>query len=497
MEILIELLQPSVLIPWLLGMAFGVFVGSTPGLTATMAVALIVPVSYYLDATTGIALILGVSFTAIFAGDIPAIHLRIPGTPASTAATLDGHALARQGRGQFALLLDLFCSSAGGMVGVLLLILIAPALAGFALRFSHYEYFWISVAGLSMSAIVSRGNTRRGFMAAALGMLLSTVGIDMVSGTPRFTFGSSHLIGGLDFIPIMIGLFGLSAVLHNLRWPAPEPIASPPGGPPRARWEALARTWRHKYTVLKSSVLGTFVGVLPGAGADIAAWASYGVAQRTSKKPEAFGHGAEEGIVAPASANNAAVGGAWIPSLVFGIPGDSVTAIALGALLMKDIIPGPMIFEQQATQMNTFFAIALMTQLLLLPAGWFGIKVFGSMMRLPRNVVLTSVLVFSVVGAFAIRNALFDVWLMIAAGVLGYFLEKHRVPLAPLVLGLILGPKIEENLRTGLIKSGGEWAPFFTRPICVALILLLILASILPPLLRRRRKPLNISQLKT
>jgi putative tricarboxylic transport membrane protein len=482
-SILLELLQPSVLLPWMLGMAFGVFVGSTPGLTATMAVALIVPVSYYLDTTTGIALILGVSFTAIFAGDIPAIHLRIPGTPASTAGTLDGYALARQGRGQFALLLDLFCSSAGGMIGVLLLILIAPALARFALRFSHYEYFWISVAGLSMSAIVSRGNTRRGFLAAALGMLLSAVGIDVVSGTPRFTFGSSNLMGGLDFIPIMIGLFGLSAVWHNLRRPPPEGVVSELGGAGASPGHALGRMWRHKLTVLKSSVLGTFVGVLPGAGADIAAWASYGVAQRTSKEPEKFGHGAEEGVIAPSSANNAAVGGAWIPSLVFGIPGDSVTAIALGALLMKDIRPGPLLFEEQAAQMNTFFAIALITQFLLLPAGWLGIKVFGSMMRLPRNVVLTAVMVFSVVGAFAIRNALFDIWLMVGAGVLGYFLEKHRVPLAPLVLGLILGPKIEENLRTGLIKSGGELAPFFTRPICLALILLLVIAAIAPPLL--------------
>jgi TctA family transporter len=246
----------------------------------------------------------------------------------------------------------------------------------------------------------------------------------------------------------------------------------------------LRVVWRHKWTVLKSSVLGTFIGALPGAGADVAAWGAYGLAQRTSKNPEQFGQGHMDGVVAPTSANNAAVGGAWIPALVFGIPGDAVTAIVLGALLMYDIKPGPLIFEQNGDQINAIFLIALLTQLLLLPCGYLGIKAFTWILRLPRSVVMVAVIVFSTVGSFALRNSLFDVWVMGAFGLVGFFLEAHRVPLAPLILGLILGPMVEENLRTGLIKTEGSFLPFLTRPICAALVTLLLLSMVLPTLLR-------------
>jgi TctA family transporter len=478
---LTDLFQPSVLLPWLLGMAFGIFVGATPGLTATMAVALIVPFSFYLPhPNTGLAMILGVSFTAIFAGDIPATYLRIPGTPASAAATLDGHAMANQGRSALALNLDLFCSVLGGLIGVLLLIALAPQLARFALRFSNFEYFWLAVLGLSLSAVVSIGSTLRGLLAAALGMLVSTVGIDVVSGTPRFTFGRTELMGGIGFIPVMIGLFGLSEVLRNVgRDPATfnAPLVRTEPG---KLLEAFVAMWRHKFTIAKSGVLGTLIGALPGAGADIAAWAAYGLAQRTSRESERFGHGAIEGVVAPTSANNAAVAGAWIPALVFGIPGDAVTAIVLGALLMYDIKPGPLLFENNAAQVRSIFLIALLTQFLLIPCGWAGIRLFGWILRLPRSVVMTAVLVFSVVGAFGLRNSLFDVWVMAAFGLVGFYLEAQRVPLAPLILGLILGPMVEENLRTGLIKTGGSLVPFFTRPLCAALVLLLAAAFLVP-----------------
>ena len=495
MDLLLNLLQPDVIIPWLLGMAFGIFVGATPGLTATMAVALIVPFTFYLpNPSTGLALILGISFSAIFAGDIPAIYLRIPGTPASAAGALDGHEMAKQGRGRMALTLDLCCSCLGGLIGVALLIFLAPQLARFALRFSSYEYFWLGVAGLGISAVVTQGPPLRGLFAALLGILISTVGIDRVSGTPRFTFGQAELTSGIDFIAAMIGLFGLSEVLRNLNRPAALAESATNDRHGARPLEVLLAMWKHKFTLLKSSLLGTCVGALPGAGADIAAWASYGVAQRTSRTPEKFGTGCTEGVVAPTTANNAAVAGAWIPALVFGIPGDSVTAIALGALLMYDIKPGPLIFEQNGAQMQSIFLIALLTQLLLLPAGWFGMRAFGGILRLPRAIVMTAVVVFSVVGAFSLRNDLFDVWVMLAFGVLGFGLEARRVPLAPLILGLILGPMVEENLRTGLIKEKGDLTPFFTRPICVALILMLLAAFVVPWLLRRfgRRKPRTI-----
>ena len=481
-----DLLQFHVFVPWLLAMTFGIFVGATPGLTATMAVALIVPVSFYMpDPNTGLAMIIGVSFTAIFAGDIPATYLRIPGTPASAAATLDGHQLAKQGRGRFSLLIDLFCSSIGGLVGVGLLILIAPQLARFALRFSNFEYFWLAVFGLSMSAVVSAGNTRRGLLAAALGMLLATIGLDVVSGAQRFTFGNSELMGGLGFIPVMIGLFGVSEVIRSvLAGFKKSDLTSDTNSEANSPLAALKAIWKHKLAVFKSSISGTVIGALPGAGADIAAWAAYGLEQRTSKDGKNFGQGEIAGVIAPTSANNAAVSGAWIPALVFGIPGDAVTAIVLGALMMYEIKPGPLIFQQNPDQINSIFLIALLTQLLLIPCGYLGIKTFGWLLRLPRSMIMVAVLLFSVVGSFSLRNSIFDVYVMAAFGLVGYFLEAKRVPLAPLILGLILGPMVEENFRTGLIKTEGSLLPFFNRPICAVLIILLLLAFLGPVLYR-------------
>lgn len=484
-ESLLSLLTPAVLVPWLLGMVFGVFLGATPGLTATMGVALVVPLSFYLPPDAGLALIIGVSFTAIFAGDIPATWLRIPGTPASAAATLDGYALARQGRGELALLLDLGCSCLGGLVGVLLLAWLAPPLARVAIRFTDYEYFWLGVLGLSLAAAVSVGSTFRGMLAGLGGMLLSTVGLDMVSGRSRFTFGTAELSGGIGFIPAMIGLFGLSEVLRDVaRGPWREVREALPQAP--AAWSTALKTIvQHRGLVLRSSLLGTLIGALPGAGADIAAWCAYGLAQRTSRRPEQFGRGIEEGILAPTSANNAAVAGAWIPALVLGIPGDSVTAIVLGALLMYHIRPGPLIFEQQGEQVRHLLWIAAGTQLLLLPVGYLGIRAFSQILRLPRAAVLTGVVVFSVLGSFAVNNRLWDVGVMLAFGVLGVVLEAGRVPVSPLILGLILGPLVEEKLRVGLIKSEGSWSPFFTRPLSLLLVGLLMAAWLAPLALRR------------
>lgn len=489
----VPLLTPAVLLPWLLGMIFGIFVGAMPGLTATMAVALIVPISFHLSSDAGLAMIIGVSFTAIFAGDIPATLLRIPGTPASAAATLDGFAMGQKGRADHALKLDLICSALGGLIGVLILITLAPQLARLAVQFSHYEYFWLAVCGLAVSAVVSVGSTFKGVLAAFLGMLIATVGRDVISGTPRLSFGSENLASGIEFIPAMIGLFGLSEVLREFGGTTVP--ANAKNVLERCPWSATGLTiWRHKWTVIKSAVLGTFIGALPGAGADIAAWAAYGVAQKTSKRSAEFGTGCDEGIVAPTSANNAAVGGAWIPALVFGIPGDAVTAIVLGALIMYDLVPGPRIFETKPAEMHRLFAIGIITQFLLLPAGWLGIKLFSRLMQFRRAYVHAGVVVFSVVGAYALRNNLFDVWVMLVFGLAGWFLERHKVPLAPLILGMILCPMIEQNLRDGLIKSLGSVAPFFYRPICAGLLTMLTLAVVLPiwSSWRRRNKPSSI-----
>ncbi|RKX55122.1 MAG: hypothetical protein DRP50_03335, partial [Thermotoga sp.] len=330
----LKIFEPNILIPWLLAMGFGIFVGGIPGLTATMAVALIIPITYYMSPLAGLAMVLGVTFTAIFSGDIPATYLRIPGTPASGAAVLDGYEMTKKGKSSLALTLDLICSSIGGIIGVLLLIMVAPLLAKFALQFTNFEYFWLGLFGLSMSAVLSRGNIFGGLISATLGLLISTIGIDITTGYPRFAFGNVELMGGIGFIPAMIGLFGISEILKSVKSKEHMKTASISEKTRISLFKILPIVWKRKWIVLKSSLIGTFVGALPGAGADIAAWVAYGIEKKTSKHPEKFGTGTVDGVVAPTSANNAALGGTWIPALVFGVPGDTVTAIVLGAMLM-------------------------------------------------------------------------------------------------------------------------------------------------------------------
>ncbi len=470
----------DVIVPLLMSMFFGVFVGAMPGLTATMAVALIIPLTYHMKPIAGLAMVLGVSFTAIFAGDIPATFLRIPGTPASGAATLDGYELSKRGQGSLALTLDLLCSALGGLIGVILLILVSPPMAKFALKFTNFEYFWLGVFGLSMAAVLSRGNVLKGLLSATLGLLISTIGIDVTTGYPRFTFGITELMDGISFIPAMIGVFGLSEVLKRVL--LGRKAMEMPSVIEKTHlkvFEALKIIWKHKFTILRGSLIGTFIGALPGAGADIAAWVSYGV-EKSSSGDQEIGKGSLRGVIAPTSANNAAIGGTWIPALVFGIPGDSITAIVLGAMLMYGLRPGPLIFTQSKDLVQQLFATAILVQILLIPIGWLGIRAFSLFLRLKSGVVMTAVVFFSIIGAFAMRNSPFDVYIMLIFGLIGFVFEKLEIPLSPMILGLILGRMIEDNLRVGLIKTKGSFIPFLTRPICIALIILIILSLLLP-----------------
>jgi putative tricarboxylic transport membrane protein len=474
-EAFLSIFHMNILIPWILSMFLGIFVGGAPGLTATMAVALIVPLTFHMIPAAGLAMILGVSFCAIFAGDIPATYLRIPGTPASGAAILDGYEMTLKGKGSLALALDLTCSVLGGLIGISILIFVAPILAKFALKFTNFEYFWLALFGLSMSAVISRGTKTKGIISMTLGLIFACVGIDVTTGYPRFTFGSTELMAGIGFIPAMIGLFGLSEVFKSAL--APETFKSATITEKISiSFESVGKIlYKFKLLILRSSIIGNLIGALPGAGADIGAWVSYGMAKKMSKRSEAFGTGIEEGIIAPTSANNAALGGTWIPALVFGIPGDTITAIVLGAMMMYGLKPGPLIFQQNAFLVDQIFSVAIVSQFFLLIIGWFGIRLYTYLFKFPRNVVLVGVLIFSVVGSYALRSSLFDVGIMLAFGILGYVMERCRIPLPPLILGLILGPMIEDNLRVGLVKSDGSFLPFFTRPISLTLAILLMI----------------------
>jgi putative tricarboxylic transport membrane protein len=484
MQAFLSVFELNILIPWILAMIFGIFVGAIPGLTATMAVALIVPLTFYMQPIAGLAMILGVSFCAIFAGDIPATFLRIPGTPASGAAILDGYEMSTQGKGPLALALDLTCSVIGGLIGILILILVAPVLAKFALRFTNFEYFWLAILGLSMAAVISKGTKVKGAISGILGLIFATIGVDITTGYPRFTFGSTQLMDGIGFIPAMIGLFGISEVFKNVL--SPETLKNP------TIIEKIQISFRSvgtllykfKFLIVQSSVIGNIIGALPGAGADIAAWVSYGVAKKASRRSDQFGTGIEEGVIAPTAANNAALGGTWIPALVFGIPGDTITAIVLGAMMMYGLKPGPLIFQQNRFLVNQIFSVALVSQLFLLVIGWAGIKAFTYFYKFPRNVVLVGIGVFCIVGSYALRNNLFDVTIMLLFGILGFVMERCQIPMVPLILALILGPMIEDNLRVGLVKSDGSFLPFLIRPICSAFVVLFIFLFFWGPISR-------------
>src|SRR5918996_368131 len=333
-------LDPYVLGVMLAAALFGLFVGSIPGLTATMATALLVPVTFFMEPVPAIAAIVTATAMAIFAGDIPGALLRIPGTPASAAYCDESYAMTSHGKAELALGTCLVTSVIGGLMGTLVLAITARALAEVAIQFSSFEYFWLACLGLSCAVIISTGSTLKGFVSLLIGLFIATIGIDITAGHPRFNFGSVELMGGVSFIPAMIGMFAVSEILRYT-------IATE--RPVEASHQAIVHIfrglgrvlWRYKTNMVRGNVIGVVVGVLPGAGADIAAWISYAVAKRFSKEPEKFGTGHAEGLVDAGAANNSALGGAWVPAMVFGIPGDSITAIVIGVLYMKNMNPGP------------------------------------------------------------------------------------------------------------------------------------------------------------
>ncbi|WP_118138658.1 tripartite tricarboxylate transporter permease [Oceanicella sp. SM1341] len=457
-------LDPFVLLVVVISAAFGMFVGAMPGLTATMAVALLVPVTFFMDPVPALAAIVTASSMAIFAGDIPGALLRMPGTPASAAYVGETFLMGQRGKVNLALGVTLVASALGGLVGVGALILAAPMLAEVALKFTSFEYFWLASLGLSCAVFISSANPLKGFISLLVGLALCTVGIDPTAGVPRFTFGNVDLMGGISFIPAMIGLFAISEILRGvmrLRAKTPPPLRQSGG----IFTSVLPLLGRHKVNVLRGSALGTCIGALPGAGADIAAWIAYAVSKRFSRSPEKFGTGHVEGVVDASSANNSAVAGSWIPALVFGIPGDSLTAVVIGVLYMKGMNPGPMVFLNNPQLIYAVFMIFILANLVMLPLGWAAIRLARPILRVPKRTLLPVILVFCIVGAFAMTNSVFGVILMLALGLVGWIFEENEFPVAPIILGLVLGPMFEQTFLTSMIKSDGSFLAFFERPI--------------------------------
>ncbi|HWK97726.1 MAG TPA: tripartite tricarboxylate transporter permease [Pseudolabrys sp.] len=457
-------LDPHVLWVIVASACFGMFVGAMPGLTATMATALLVPVTFFMDPVPALGAIVTATAMAIFAGDIPAAMLRIPGTPASAAYTDESYAMSKKGELDLNLGVNLVFSVLGGLVGVAILIVSAPLLAEIAINFSSFEYFWLALLGLTCAIFMTTGDAVKGITSLVFGLLVNCIGIDPTAGHPRFTFGSVELLQGISFIPAMIGMFALSELLRGAVSVDEKNavIAQKVGNIFKGVWAVFKKYW---FNFLRGSTLGVFIGALPGAGADIAAWISFAVSKKFSKTPEKFGTGHIEGIVDSTSANNSALGGAWIPALVFGIPGDSITAIVIGVLYMKGMNPGPTVFLENPQFIYAVFIIFVLANILMLPIGWAAIKSSKQILRVPRNVLLPIILIFCLVGAYAMTNSFYGIVIMLVFGIIGWLMEENGFPIAPAILGLVLGELLEQSFMTSMIKADGSALMFFERPI--------------------------------
>ena len=456
--------DPFVLMVIVLSAMFGLFVGAMPGLTATMATALLVPVTFFMSPVPALGAIVTATTMAIFAGDIPAAMLRMPGTPASAAYTDESFAMAKKGQLELNLGVNLVFSVVGGLIGVAFLIAGAPLLAELAINFSSFEYFWLACLGLLCAIMIGTGDPVKGFLSLFVGLAIGCIGIDPAAGFPRFTFGNIDLMSGINFIPTMIGVFAVSELMRGAMTvdEAGHMVQEKVGALFRGIGAVTRQYWRN---VIRGSIIGTLIGALPGAGADIAAWVSYAMAKRFSKEPEKFGTGHIEGVVESTSSNNAALGGAWIPALVFGIPGDSITAIVIGVLYMKGMNPGPTVFLENPQFIYAVFIVFIIANLLMLPLGYAAIRGARRLLAVPKNILLPVILMFCIVGSFAMTNSPYGIVLMLIFGVFGWFLEEHGVPVAPLILGLVLGELLESSFMTSMIKSDGALIGFFSRPI--------------------------------
>jgi TctA family transporter len=454
-----------------------------------MATALLVPVTFFMDPVPAVAAIVTATAMAIFAGDIPGALLRMPGTPASAAYTDESYRMTLKGQAELVLGAGVVFSAIGGLLGTVVLVTAAPSLAEVALNFSSFEYFWLVLLGLTCAIFIAADRPLKAIVSLLIGLLVACIGLNNPAAFPRFTFGNTELMGGINFIPMMIGMFAVSEVLRYVTSKeAPLRLAQEKfGNIFRGQWKLMKE---YPLAIFRGSAVGTAIGALPGAGADIAAWISYAVSKKFSRTPEKFGTGHVEGVIESGAANNGALSGAWIPALVFGIPGDSITAIAIGVLYLKGMNPGPTIFINNPENIYAVFIVFFIANLLMIPLGLLAVKGYKQVLRVPRHVLMPVILTFCMVGAFAINNSTFDIGVMLLAGIIAFFMERNGFPVAPAILGVVLGGMLEENFATSLIKAeGSPWA-FFERPIAGGLgvfTILLWLSPLLIYALRRTR----------
>lgn len=474
--------NPTTLLLILVGVTVGLLVGAIPGLTANMSVAVLAPFTFTMNPTEAIALLTGIWLGSLYGGTIPAVLVNMPGTPADLMTTLDGYPMSRRGEAGRAIGVGVISSFCGGIVSVLILGIGGPTLAGVAREFGSIEYFAVAFLGLSVMAYVAGSSVVKGAISALLGLFVGVIGRDLLSGQARYTFDETNLLGGINFIAVIIGIFGMAEVLEQVynrlhrRAPKMQEVTG--------IRSALRDIAPIKWVIGRSAVIGTFVGILPGAGATIASVISYGTQTRLSKQRDKMGTGVPEGIAASDSANNACSGGALMTMLTIGIPGDALTAILLGALIVQGVQPGPLLFENDMELVSSIFISLLIANVCLLVIGLVAARRMAKILTVPRAFLLPAVAALSVIGTYAINNNVFDVGVMLFFAVLGFVMTRVGIPKPPLVLALILGPILETNLRRSLQISdgdGGDWVQqLLTSPIGLPVFVASVLMFTLP-----------------
>lgn len=479
----------------LIGAAVGTWVGMLPGIGPATAIAILLPFSIGLDPTSALIMLSGIYFGAMYGGSIASIMLNIPGDASSVISTLDGYPMTRNGRGGAALLLSAVASFVGGTIGLVALTVMAEPAAEMALMLGPAEYFMLMAFALVATASTVSGSAVRGFVATVLGLLIATVGIDLQSGSSRFTFGQVELADGVPLLSAIIGVYAVTEVMTTVehlvtgRWEPARSVGK--------LWATRTEWIRVRFAMLRGSVIGFLVGLLPGAGGAVATLLAYSVEQRISRRPQDFGNGAPEGLAAPEAANNASVSGALVPLLTLGIPGSSATAVLLGALMMYGITPGPRLFAEQPGLTWGVIGGLYVSNIVLLILNVPLIGLWVRMLRIPAVLLMTMIMILSITGAYSLNNSMFDVWLTLGFGALGYLMRKTDIPITPMILGLVLSSTLEQSLRQALTLSGNDWSVFVVRPICLTFVVLsaaLIVGPGIVRLARRRRGAATAAQ---
>ncbi|MGW7780838.1 tripartite tricarboxylate transporter permease [Staphylococcus xylosus] len=481
----LTIIEPTNIMLVVLGLLVGIFLGALPGIGSSMAIVLALPFTYFLDVLPAIALLSTIYVGSAYGGSVTAILFNTPGTPEAVATTFDGYPMSQQGKSKKALGLAISSSAFGGIFAVILMFSLASILSEVAFKIHASEYFALAILGMTVISALGTSNMVKAIISGLIGIFISTIGLDPLTATDRFTFNTLELMNGIDYIPIMIGAFALGEVFSQITNSSPQNLNT--SSKLSQGMFKFKDFFVYKWTALKSATIGSLLGILPGTGGAIASFVSYGVAMKTDKNPEEFGKGKAEGVVAPETSNNAAAGVSMIPTLILGIPGSPTTAVILAALVLQGVQPGPQLMADQPILLYSIFLAMLFASVMTLVAGRAGVQVFTLLLKAPYSIIATFIIILSLLGAYATNNDLLNVWIMLLFGVVGYLMKIYHFSIASLILGIVLGPLMETSLRRHLLINNGDFLSLFHSPITVILLVISILIIVVPIIMDKRK----------